>query len=201
MTPRSSSAQTRPADRARLAKALAHPLRARILQRLTERTASPLDLAGELDVALGVVAYHVRMLRDYECVELVRTEQRRGAVQHFYKAIVRPNLDPDQRRTLPSGLRGELAGATLTELLSDLEQAAEAGTLQDLESVVSRTLLELDRRGFTRLSKLLAKAQGQALAIAAESAGRQAQDATDVFPTELGLLHFKGIRADGSHRL
>ena len=45
------------------------------------------------------------MLRDYDCVELVRTEPRRGALQHFYRATARPNLDEDQWRTLPSGLR------------------------------------------------------------------------------------------------
>src|SRR5215218_2521186 len=78
---------------ARIAKALAHPLRARILQRLGERVASPGDLAVELGAPLGVVSYHVRMLRDYDCVELVRTEPRRGALQHFYKATARPNLD------------------------------------------------------------------------------------------------------------
>src|SRR4051812_10092040 len=98
---------------ARIAKALAHPLRARILQRLGERVASPGDLAVELGAPLGVVSYHVRMLRDYECVELVRTEPRRGALQHFYKATARPILDEDQRRTLPSGVRRELSGETI----------------------------------------------------------------------------------------
>ena len=118
-----SSSTTRPAgetSEARIAKALAHPLRARILQRLGERTASPGDLAVELNAPLGVVSYHVRMLRDYNCVELVRTEPVRGALQHFYKATARPNLDDDQWRTLPSGLRRELTGETLQELISDL---------------------------------------------------------------------------------
>src|SRR4051794_8986335 len=105
---------------ARIAKALAHPLRARILQRLGERVASPGDLAVELGEPLGVVSYHVRMLRDYDCVELVRTEPVRGALQHFYRATARPNLDEGQWRTLPSGLRRELAGATISELVSDL---------------------------------------------------------------------------------
>src|SRR3954454_10713188 len=129
---------------ARIAKALAHPLRARILQRLGERTASPGDLAVELNAPLGVVSYHVRMLRDYHCVELVRTEPVRGALQHFYKATARPNFDDAQCRPLPSRLRPELADETLTELVSDLAGAAEAGMLADSELVLSRTPLELD---------------------------------------------------------
>ncbi len=176
---------------ARIAKALAHPLRARILQRLGERVASPGDLAAELGAPLGVVSYHVRMLRDYDCVELVRTEPRRGALQHFYKATARPNLDEGQWRTLPSGLRRELTGETLQDLLGDLGQAAEAGALEDSELVLSRTPLELDERAFKKLNRLLARTQEQALAIAAESAARNG----DVFPTELGILHFKRAEA------
>jgi len=176
---------------ARIAKALAHPLRARILQRLGERVASPGDLALELGAPLGVVSYHVRMLRDYDCVELVRTEPRRGALQHFYRATARPTLDEDQWRTLPSSLRRELAGETIAELVDDLRTASEAGTLEDADVVVTRTPLEVDERAFKKLNRLLARTHEQALQIAAESAARQGEKSSEVFPTELGVLHFK----------
>jgi DNA-binding transcriptional ArsR family regulator len=175
---------------ARIAKALAHPLRARILQRLGERVASPGDLAVELGAPLGVVSYHVRMLRDYECVELVRTEPRRGALQHFYRATARPQLDESQWRTLPSGLRRELSGETIKDLMEDLGQAADAGMLDDPEVVVTRTPLELDERGWRKLNKLLARTHEQALSIASESAAR-AEGSAGGFPTELAILHFK----------
>ena len=172
---------------ARIAKALAHPLRARILQRLGERVASPGDLAVELNAPLGVVSYHVRMLRDYDCVELVRTEPRRGALQHFYRATARPNFEEQQWRTLPSGLRGELSGETIQAVVDDLAAAADAGMLEDPELVLTRTPLELDERGRKKLNKLLARTLEQALAIAAESAARD----VDKVATELAILHFK----------
>jgi DNA-binding transcriptional ArsR family regulator len=189
----SGNGRTRPpgeTSEARIAKALAHPLRARILQRLGERVASPGDLAVELDAPLGVVSYHVRMLRDYDCVELVRTEPRRGALQHFYRATARPNLDEDQWRTLPAGLRRELSGETIGELVGDLARAADAGTLDDPELIVNRTPLELDERGWKKLNRLLTRTLDQALQIASESAARGAEGA-GVFPTELAVLHFK----------
>ena len=173
---------------ARIAKALAHPLRARILQRLGERVASPGDLAVELNAPLGVVSYHVRMLRDYECVELVRTEPVRGALQHFYRATARPNLDDAQWRTLPTTLRGELMGETIQGLVDDLAASADAGRLDDPSVVLKRTPIELDERGFKKLNKLLARTHEQALAIAAESADRGSEN---VIATELALLHFK----------
>ena len=45
-----------------VAKALTHPLRVSILGILEERTASPREIADELDAPLGVVSYHVRQL-------------------------------------------------------------------------------------------------------------------------------------------
>src|SRR3954463_1692350 len=119
----SGNTRTRPpgeTSEARIAKALAHPLRARILQRLGERVASPGDLAVELGAPLGVVSYHVRMLREYECVELVRTGPRRGPLHHLYGATARPRLDADQWGALPAGLRRELAGETIAQVLADL---------------------------------------------------------------------------------
>jgi DNA-binding transcriptional ArsR family regulator len=145
----SGADRTRPpgeTSEARIAKALAHPLRARILQRLGERVASPGDLALELGAPLGVVSYHVRMLRDYDCVELVRTEPRRGALQHFYRATARPTLDEDQWKTLPSSLRKELSGETLGAIVDDMRAASEAGTLDDPEVIVQRVPLELPPR-------------------------------------------------------
>src|SRR4051794_40198256 len=189
--PTTSMTNGRPAgetSEARIAKALAHPLRARILQRLGERESSPGELATELGASLGVVSYHVRMLREYECVELVRTEPRRGALQHFYRAVARPNLDEGQWRTLPASLRGELSGESLSGLLDDLGAAADAGTLDDPELVLARTPLELDERAFKKLNKLLARTHEQALAIAAESAGRAGAER---FATEVAVLHFK----------
>src|SRR5690348_5767611 len=145
----SGNHRTRPpgeTSEARIAKALAHPLRARILQRLGERVASPGDLALELGAPLGVVSYHVRMLRDYDCVELVRTEPRRGALQHFYRATARPTLDEDQWKTLPSSLRKELSGETLGAIVDDMPAAPDAGTPAHPEALVERAAGEVDER-------------------------------------------------------
>jgi DNA-binding transcriptional ArsR family regulator len=197
-TPSGNTGRNRPpgeTSEARIAKALAHPLRARILQRLGERVASPGDLAVELEAPLGVVSYHVRMLRDYDCVELVRTEPRRGALQHFYKATARPQLEDSQWRTLPSQLRRELAGETISDLVNDLGAAADAGTLEDPEIVLQRTPLELDEKAFKKLNKLLAKTHEQALAIAAESAQRGNGASEAPIATELAVFHFKRAQA------
>ena len=79
-----------------VAKAFAHPLRVQILIILNERVASPNLLSQELDQSLNLVAYHVRVLEKYDCIELVDTKQRRGATEHFYRATRRQFLSDSE---------------------------------------------------------------------------------------------------------
>ena len=93
----------------RIAKALSHPMRARILMILNERVASPNEISEEIEERLPNVSYHVRALLDLGCIELVDTAQRRGAVEHYYRAIVRPFFsDRDWKRLPRSGPPGDL---------------------------------------------------------------------------------------------
>ena len=71
--PGTDAGRDRPLD-PNLAKALSHPLRQRILERLSAGgDASPNQLARVLDEPLGNVAYHVRFLDRLGFVELVGT--------------------------------------------------------------------------------------------------------------------------------
>ena len=84
-----------PLDDPRYVKALSHPLRVRILAILEERTASPVQLAEQLDASLGVVSYHVRTLERLGLIKLVRTNPVRGAVEHHYRANPRPTISDE----------------------------------------------------------------------------------------------------------
>lgn len=77
----------------RLLKALAHPLRAKALPLFAEGAVSPIQVAKRLDVDVSHIAYHIRVLRKLGFIELVETRQRRGALEHFYRAS---NPDSDE---------------------------------------------------------------------------------------------------------
>jgi hypothetical protein len=38
------------------------------------------------------VAYHVKVLKDYDVIETTRIEPRRGAIEHFFRARPRKQL-------------------------------------------------------------------------------------------------------------
>jgi len=69
----------------RLAKALSRPLRADALALIGDGVSSPKLIAAKLGVDLRTVAYHVRVLRNLGCIELVETRPRRGATEHVYR--------------------------------------------------------------------------------------------------------------------
>ena len=89
--------------------ALAHPIRLSIMSAALDEF-SPKRIAETFDgVSLQLISYHVRILRDAGLLELSRTEPRRGALEHFYRA------SPDAAKRLSS------LGATLTSLGDELQ--------------------------------------------------------------------------------
>jgi len=73
----------------RLAKALSSPVRARALHLIAEGVNSPKAIAESLGKDVRGIAYHVRVLHELGCIELVETHQRRGAVEHVYRVTAR----------------------------------------------------------------------------------------------------------------
>jgi DNA-binding transcriptional ArsR family regulator len=179
----------------RLAKALSHPLRQRILQRLNEGgIRSPNELSRELGDPLGNVSYHVRILRELDCVELVRTEQRRGALEHYYKATAEPWLDDEQWARLPAAFRRKTLGRTLSEILEGASAASRETGFDHPEVKVDRVELALDEKAWHEIVQLLNDTHEAALRIQSESAHRQEELGTnggEPIRTELGILHFR----------
>src|SRR3712207_9274202 len=113
-------------------KALAPPLLVRIVTVLTHRVALQVDFAGELEEPIGNVSYHMRTLADLGMVELVRTEPRRGAVEHYYRAIERPHLPAQDWATLPPSVRRSFSDTTGRQVLDDFTAAVKSGGFEQI---------------------------------------------------------------------
>src|ERR1700686_4607434 len=100
-----------------MAKAVGHPLRVQVLTILNERVASPNELAKELDEGLSNVSYHVRVLEECECLERVKTEPRRGAVEHFYRATSRAFLGAGDWRQFPETVQQGISATVMQNLM------------------------------------------------------------------------------------
>jgi DNA-binding transcriptional ArsR family regulator len=176
----------------RLAKALSHPLRARILTILNERVASPNEITDMLEERLPNVSYHVRALLDLECVELVRTAQRRGAIEHYYRAVRRPFFTDRDWKRLPKSGRQAIADVGLQLIWEDVSAAIEADTFEARpDRHLSRTPLLVDEQGWGELRDALNKLLEDADRIARRSAQRLAKGDGEGIPTRLALMHFQ----------
>ncbi|HKP21864.1 MAG TPA: helix-turn-helix domain-containing protein [Thermoleophilaceae bacterium] len=172
-----------------MAKALAHPLRVQLLSLLNEGVASPNELAKKLDEPLTNVSYHVRMLHDLGCIELVETEPRRGALEHYYRAIVRPFFADKDWKKLPKNARGSISDAVLQLVWDDSAEAIKTGLFDEREDRhLSRSVLCVDEQGWEELNELLVETLDQAMQIQADSAGRAAKADTDRFGVNLVMM-------------
>jgi DNA-binding transcriptional ArsR family regulator len=139
-------------DDPRYVKALAHPLRIRILAMLADRVASPVQLAAHLDATLGTVAYHVRTLHSLGLVELVDTRQRRGATEHYYRAREHPRFPDDAWSGLAPVAKQRMLSAILQQIGQYVTGSAAAGGFDDADAHMTRMSLRLDDRGFKQLA-------------------------------------------------
>jgi DNA-binding transcriptional ArsR family regulator len=186
--------KTKPADRRRggasaephelnsnIVKALSHPLRMRILTRLNAGVASPNEMAKEFDESLPLVSYHVRILRELECIELVRTTPRRGAIEHHYRALTRAFLDEADWAQLPPSARTAVSNTVLTKAVGDVREAVAAGTFDErTERHLSYTPLLLDEQAFIELNDRLAELLDWAMEQQAHAAARRQEGEPDV---------------------
>jgi hypothetical protein len=170
-----------------------------ILIILNEKVASPNMLAQQLDESLNLVAYHVRVLEKYDCIELVDTKQRRGATEHFYRATRRQLLTDDQWAQMPASLRPGMAAAVLKSIFEDIEAASKAGTLEEVDELhISRTPMVLDKQGWSDVADLLNNSLDRLIEIQAESNGRLGKSKEEGTLSRVHLLHFKSPSMNGS---
>ena len=169
--------ETASAVDSRLAKALAHPLRVQLLAALNQGVASPNELAKKLGEPLTNVSYHVRMLHDLGTIELVDTEPRRGALEHYYRAVMRPFFGERDWKKLPKNARNSISDAVLQLVWDDASSAIKDGLFDERDDRhLSRSVLALDERGWEDLHELLAETLDRAMQIQADSASRASKE-------------------------
>jgi DNA-binding transcriptional ArsR family regulator len=130
-------------------------MRTRILGLLDERVASPRQLSDEIDAPLQNVSYHVRELAKLGLIKLVRTTQRRGAIEHHYKAVAAPHVSDEAWSELPPIVRHRMTAAGLSEIFKHVNDAAAGGGFTADDAHLSRTQLVLDAKGRKALTKEL----------------------------------------------
>jgi DNA-binding transcriptional ArsR family regulator len=176
----------------RLMKAMSHPLRAAILRILNDRTASPAELARELDDHLHNVSYHTKRLEQLGCVELVKERHVRGAVEHFYRATTRSLVDSSDWEALDPVIKEDVVGESMQKILDDFTASAKAKIVgSDKEFWLTRTALVLDEEGLGEALAIHERAFEELREIEARSAERLLAAKAAGTPVSSSQLLFK----------
>lgn len=183
----------------RIAKALSHPMRARILVILDERVASPNEIAEMIGERLPNVSYHVRALLDLGCIELVDTAQRRGAIEHYYRAVVRPFFSDRDWKRIPKSGRQAISDTLLRVIWDDVSESIEAGALDSrTDRHLSHRPMLLDEEGWSEVAKVMARTVGELEKIESQSARRLKKSKDEGVPTKVVLMQFESPPEDAS---
>ncbi len=164
----------------RLIKALQSPLRTQILAYMNDREWSPRELQRELGQGLSQVSYHVKVLKDYELIELTRTEPRRGAVEHFYRAVERAYIPAEMAKHIPKSGQRIIADDILEEIDKDVGASVKSGKFYSPENGhASWTPLNLDAPACEKAELLADEFVERFLGLGAETATRLANGESD----------------------
>jgi DNA-binding transcriptional ArsR family regulator len=157
----------------RLLMALGHPVRAEALSILNTRVASPAEIARALGLDVSNVAYHVRQLHGYGCIELVETRRSRGATEHFYRGVAQKYLDAGFWEQLSHSVRSAISLTALRVIFTAIRDAVLAGTFdRRKDRHLAVVTYELDGRAWEEIGALYDETLERTMEIAVEAADR-----------------------------
>jgi DNA-binding transcriptional ArsR family regulator len=145
------------------------------LRILTERTASPKEIAEILDEPIRSVSHQVTKLRDDGLIELLEERKRGGTTEHFYRAI--PILISDEEAETIDFASQQLQSTVVVQLMvGDLTHAMKSRSLDRRpDRHLSRVPMELDDQAWLELKAIFRRALDEAVSVRAATAERLAE--------------------------
>ncbi|HKO37441.1 MAG TPA: hypothetical protein VJU14_03635 [Solirubrobacterales bacterium] len=186
---------------------LAHPVRLRILDVLSEGPMSPVRFLDEglspiefdkRERGLSYIAYHFRALEAAECIELIERNPRRGATEHVYRSIQRAFVSDEDFESLPFEKRQALSRSSLQAFIAKTDRAIQSGTF---DSHSDRTMVwtscNIDQEGWEQIRDILGdafhraeKARKEAELRLRDQRASGADDGADGMPITFAFLGF-----------
>lgn len=176
----------------RLAKAMSHPLRAKLLAMLNTNPASSSELEKQLsDVPLSNVSYHVKELLGWKLIEVVRKEQVRGSMKTVYRGTTKMQLDDAAWLKMSAESKDGISVEAVREVLERADCAIRGGTFDKRPDRHVITMIpDLDERGWDEVSRVIAGAYDEINDIAVEAANRE-PDPSKRFRATVSMLCYE----------
>ena len=172
-----------------------HPIRVDVLAILNERVASPSEIAVLIGENVSKVGHHVKELFEAGCLELVKEEKVRGAIEHFYRPSLRPNISDAEWAKLSDESRAELSGLVFQAIMAEGLGALRADTFDSrLNRHLSWRVVNVDEQGFNELADDKAESLVEVERIEARSDGRMVESGAKGLSVIVAAMVFERAR-------
>ncbi len=173
-------------------KAQSHPIRAHILNILSEGPNSPARMQRRMDgVHLNLVCHHINVLRDAGLIELADVRMHGGRKEHIYRATQRQSFDLEEWLAIDEKYRQPLVTTILEQISEDTGRSVAEGKFNLLaDAHLSRSPIELDQEGWQEVIEALDGALGQVLEAHARSAERAQLSGEEKMPARVVMMQF-----------
>jgi DNA-binding transcriptional ArsR family regulator len=178
-----------------------HPIRVDALQILNEREASAAEISRLIGEDMKKVGNHIKALAEHGCIELVRTEKKRGAEEHFYRASLRPYIGDAEWAQLAPEARHQISALMFQAIVAEALASFRAGTFDSrLDRHVSWQPLKLDEQGWSELMRELNESLERIETIRVAAEERLAESGEKGIQAVAAALGFERAMVSRSHR-
>ncbi len=172
-----------------------NPLRTKVFIAISERPASAKELETALDEPAKAISRTIESLRNAGVAELVEEKTgagRRGGVERFYRANMRPYFTVEEWDALSLAERRPITLRILQLIMLDAATGLDSDLFDsDPTRHLSRTLLPVDEKGFEDLNSLMADSLEGVLRIQDECRKRLELSGESGFFASAALLSFR----------
>lgn len=183
-------------------KAQSHPIRAHILNILSEGPSSPARMQRRMDdVHLNLVCHHIKVLREADLIELIDVRMHGGRKEHIYRATQRQFFDLEEWLAVDEKYRQPLVTTILEQISEDTARSLAEGKFNlHPDNHVSRSPIELDREGWQEVCDALETALEGVLEAHARSAERAQVSGEEKMAARVVMLQYPIGREDPRER-
>lgn len=186
----------------RIFKAQSHPIRAHILNILSEGPNSPSRMHRRMEnVSLALVCHHIKVLRKVGLIELVQIKKYGGRKEHIYRATKRQYFSLEEWLVVDGKFRDPLVSTILRQISDDTGRAAAEGRFNELlDRHLSRSPVELDKLGWVEVVDALKTALENVLEADARSKERAQGSGETLLAARVVMMQFPIGREDPRER-
>jgi DNA-binding transcriptional ArsR family regulator len=176
---------------ARVIRAYSHPVRARVMEILEARLASPSEIAATLGLPVGSAAYHVRQLEKAGLVNFAERRRSAGATQRLYTAVTAPTITDNEWRTLPVFERRAVMAGGLERFGPEFAAASARDGFDRDGARMTIMSGPLDSNGWVRASASLLRALERFEDAVTDAKVRMAELTVPVRTARIAMMLFK----------